>query len=335
MLPSDEISRVKESSKNGLMATQNVVGVGVGYQYKNGVNTGDYAIVVMVSQKLPLSALAPQAVLPKNVSGVKIDVIEVGELRALQSRTKRWRPAPGGVSIGHYKITAGTLGCAVRDRKSGKRLILSNNHVLANSNDAKPGDLILQPGPVDGGSAQEDAIAHLERFCPIEFATQPGSCDIADTYASVGNTLAGWLGSKHRLNIMQSDPQAINTVDAAVARPIKDEDVLDEILEIGTIQGTLEGTLGMSIRKSGRTTAFSTSQISLINATVEINYGGSRTARFENQLVSGPMSQGGDSGSLVVAGGSQSAVGLLFAGSSQSTIFNPIQAVLDCLEVDL
>jgi hypothetical protein len=335
MAPTDEIYRVKEVSKGNLLTMQNVVGVGIGYQVKGGQQTGDYAIVVMVSQKLPLSALAPHAVLPKNVSGVKVDVIEVGELRALQSRTNRWRPAPGGVSIGHYKITAGTLGAVVRDRSTGERLILSNNHVIANSNDADPGDLILQPGPIDGGSTTEDSIAHLERFCPIEFATEPGSCDIADTYARVGNTVANLLGSKHRLNTLQTDPQAVNLVDAAVAKPINDSDVLDEIIEIGTVQDTEIGHLGMSVRKSGRTTSFTTGQISLINATVEINYGGDRTARFENQFVSGPMSQGGDSGSLIVTGDSLHAVGLLFAGSAQSTIFNPIQAVLDCLEVEI
>jgi len=47
------------------------------------------------------------------------------------------------------------------------------------------------------------------------------------------------------------------------------------------------------------------------------------------------MSQGGDSGSLVVAGDALKAVGLLFAGSNQTTIFSPIQAVLDCLQVTL
>jgi hypothetical protein len=335
MPQADEISEVKEVSKGNLMAMQNVVGVGVGYQVKGGKQTGEYALVVMVSQKLPLSALMPQAVLPKNVSGVEVDVVEVGELRALQTRTSRWRPAPGGVSIGHYKITAGTFGAVVRDRTSGDRLILSNNHVIANSNDAKAGDLILQPGPIDGGSAEQDAIAALERFCPIDFGTEPGSCDTADTYARIGNTFAGWLGSKHRLNSMKSDPLAVNLVDAALARPIVDNDILDEIIDIGTIQGTESGYLGMSVRKSGRTTSFTTGQVSLINATVEINYGGSRKARFDNQLVTGPMSQGGDSGSLVVAGDSLQAVGLLFAGSEQSTIFNPIQEVLDCLEIEL
>lgn len=335
MSPTNEIKQVKEASKDNLLAMQNVVGVGVGYQIKGGEQTGNYAIVVMVSRKLPLPALAPDTILPKNVDGVTIDVIEVGELRALQARTDRWRPAPGGISIGHYKITAGTFGAIVRDRNSGERLILSNNHVIANSNDADPGDQILQPGPIDGGSPDVDTIAHLDRFCPIEFATEPGICDIADTYASLGNAIAGLLGSKHLVNTQQSDPQAVNLVDAAVAKPVNDSDVLDEILEIGTIEDSEEGFLGMSIRKSGRTTGFTTSQINLIHATVDVNYGSGRTARFENQLVSGPMSQGGDSGSLLVAGDSLHAVGLLFAGSNQSTIFNPIQAVLDCLEVEI
>jgi hypothetical protein len=101
-----DVSKVKEASKDTLLSMQNVVGVGVGYQVQHGVQTGEYAIVVMVSQKLPLPALAPESVLPKNVDGMIIDVIEVGELRALQARTDRWRPAPGGVSIGHFKITS-------------------------------------------------------------------------------------------------------------------------------------------------------------------------------------------------------------------------------------
>jgi len=158
---------------------------------------------------------------------------------------------------------------------------------------------------------------------------------LANTYASLGNTIAGLLGSKHRVDTFQTNPQASNLVDAAVARPINDNDVLDEIIEIGIIQDIKEASLGMSVRKSGRTTSFTIGQIRLINTTVNVTYGGGRTARFENQLVSGPMSQGGDSGSLLVSGDSQHAVGLLFAGSDQSTIFSPIQAVLDCLEVSI
>lgn len=335
MSPTEEIVQVKEASKDSLLTMQNVVGVGVGYKIKGGEQTDDYAVVVMVSRKLPLPALSSQAVLPKNVEGVNVDVIEVGYLRALQARTDRWRPAPGGVSLGHYKITAGTFGAIVRDKNTGERLILSNNHVIANSNDAEPGDQILQPGPIDGGSPNNDTIAHLERFCPIEFTSEPGTCDIAATYANLGNAIAGLVGSKHRVSTLQSNPQAVNLVDAAVAKPINDNDVLEEIIEIGNVQGTEQASLRMSIRKSGRTTGFTTGQITLINATVNVNYGGNRIAQFENQLVCGPISQGGDSGSLIVAGDSQKAVGLLFAGSDQSTIFNPIQDVLECLDVEI
>jgi len=335
MLPPQAITRVKETEKSSLLDKPNVIGVGVGFVVKGKVLTDEIGIVVLVRKKVPTTALSPQETLPRSVNSIRVDVIEVGEIRALQSRTDRIRPAPGGVSIGHYKITAGTLGSVVRDKNSGERLILSNNHVLANSNDAIPGDPITQPGPIDGGSTANDTIAHLERFCPIEFSTEPGVCGLARTYAEIGNAIANLLGSKHRLDSFQSRPQATNLVDAAIARPINDADILDEILEIGVVQGTVEGTLGMPVRKSGRTTGFTTGQILVVNATVDVSYGVGRTARFENQFVSGPMSQGGDSGSLVVAGDDLKAVGLLFAGSNQTTIFNPIQAVLDCLGVTI
>jgi hypothetical protein len=335
MLPPQTVTRVKESEKSNLLAKPNVVGVGVGFVVEGKIQTDEIGIVVLVRKKMPKTALSPQETLPRSVDSIRVDVIEVGEIRALQSRTDRVRPAPGGVSIGHYKITAGTFGSVVRDKNTGDRLILSNNHVLANSNDAILGDPITQPGPIDGGSTANDTIAHLERFCPIEFSTEPGVCGLAKTYAELGNAIANLLGSRHRLDTFQSSPQATNLVDAAVARPLNDADVLDEILEIGVVQGTVEGALGMPVRKSGRTTGLSAGQITVLNATVDVSYGSGRIARFENQLVSGPMSQGGDSGSLVVAADELKAVGLLFAGSNQTTIFNPIQAVLECLGVTI
>jgi hypothetical protein len=292
-------------------------------------------LITLVRQKLPLDGLSPASVVPKQLDGVLTDVVEIGDVRALQARTARWRPAPAGVSIGHYRITAGTLGTVVHDRTSNERLILSNNHVLANSNDASPGDPILQPGAADGGTTASDVIAHLERFCPIQFSVEPGTCSIASSFAEIGNTIASLLGASHRVQAIRVNPQAVNLADCAVARPVNDSDVLDEILEIGTVSGTLEATLGMAVRKSGRTTALTTGTINVLDATVNVSYGTGRTAQFDNQLIAGPMSQGGDSGSLVVAADSLKAVGLLFAGSDQSTIFNPIQAVLDCLNITL
>jgi len=330
-----QIRSAIETHKYSLMQRENVVGVGMGEKVSLGEKTGELSMVVLVRKKVPLVGLSTQAVVPKQVDGIRTDVVEIGDVRALQARTDRWRPAPGGVSLGHYKITAGTFGAVVRDRSSGERLLLSNNHVLANSNDAAPGDAILQPGPADGGRDGPDTIARLERFCAITFSVEPPSCGVAQGFAELGNVLARLVGSQHRVQALQARPQATNAVDAAVARPLDNRDILDEILEIGTVSGTLPAALGMQVRKSGRTTGLASGAITVLEATITVNYGPERTATFDNQIIAGPMSQGGDSGSLVVGVDSLKAVGLLFAGSEQSTIINPIQAVLDCLGVEL
>jgi hypothetical protein len=315
------------------MNKPNVVGVGVGFKTEGEQKTDELCVVVLVEKKLPLDALSAQDVVPKKIDNVKTDVVQVGELRALQSPTGRFRPAPGGVSIGHYQITAGTLGVVVRDRSTGERLILSNNHVLANSNDAQIGDPILQPGPYDGGRVDTDTIAHLYRFVNIQYNTQPGTCSFASMYADIGNAIAKLVGSSHRVETIQVNTQAANRVDAALAKPVSDGDVLDEILNIGTVSGTVTPSLGMAVRKMGRTTSLATGTINIIDATVTVTYGAGKSATYDGQLVAGPMSQGGDSGSLVVAAAQPQAVGLLFAGSEQSTIFCPIQDVLDALDI--
>lgn len=90
----------------------------------------------------------------------------------------------------------------------------------------------------------------------------------------------------------------------------------------------------MAVRKAGRTTDYTQSMITLLNATVNVGYvtvRGPRTARFTGQIIAQPFSQGGDSGSLVVDGAENKAVGLLFAGSAMATIFTPIDVVLAAL----
>jgi len=64
---------------------------------------------------------------------------------------------------------------------------------------------------------------------------------------------------------------------------------------------------------------------------VQVGYGGGRTALFTNQILTTNMSKGGDSGSLLVDGEGNKAVGLLFAGSDEVTIHNPIGFVKDAL----
>lgn len=329
------VIRARQRHVNRLLSMPNVVGVGDGYKTSGGERTGELSVVVLVRHKIPREGLRAKDVIPKKLEDVSTDVVEVGDLRALNDRTDRVRPAPPGVSLGHYQITAGTFGAVVREVSTGDRLILSNNHVLANSNEAKFGDPILQPGAADGGQRVTDEIGTLERFVPLAFSIEPPSCGVALAVALIGNSIARGLRSSHRLQAYQIDAQAVNQVDAAVARPISEEAVKDEILEIGTVQQSGSADLGMKVRKSGRTSGFTMGEVIVLDTTVTVGYGPMRRARFEGQVVTSAMSSPGDSGSLLVAADSPTAVGLLFAGSDQATIHNPINAVLSALEVTM
>lgn len=326
-----EVRRAKAEYVDLLLKKKGVVACGVGYKETGEARTDELCIIVSVTKKVHMMALDdPNDFIPQVLSGVQTDVQETGIIYALKERTDKWRPAPGGVSIAHEKVTAGTLGCLVS--KNGQDFILSNNHVLANSGDAQLGDVILQPGPADGGTLA-DAIATLENFVPINFGAGIPFCPFANGIVSVLNWLAMCVGSRHRFLAIQDDPEP-NLVDAAIARPLISSFVERQILEIGEPQGIGEGTLGLKIRKSGRTTGLTSGEITQIDATVKVSYGIGKTAIFVDQLVAGEMSAGGDSGSAVLDEDNR-VVGLLFAGSETTTVMNRIQNVMDALGVDI
>jgi len=375
-----------------MLAKRNVVGVGVGYKESHGETTDEVAVVVLVEQKKPLAALQPEDLIPREVDGLRTDVMEVGRLWAnANSPRDRFRPViPSGVSIGHYKITAGTLGTMVKDRRTGDLFILSNNHVLANCNDAVLGDPVTQPGPMDGGQNPADVVAKLERYVKLGYigdlgfqpavvglpppATPPvtpppvtnppprpqgQTCDILNVIVSLLNGVAKLIGSQHRvtpttaaalaaqhatgpvfMGLTAQDAQSVpqNTCDCALARPIDPALFSDDIQQIGLVNATKAPQLGMRVRKFGRTTGYSEGIVKLLNATVNVGYAttaGNRQAQFVGQVITEPLSQGGDSGSLIVDTVEPAAVGLLFAGSNVATIFTPIDVVLNTLEVNI
>ncbi len=328
------ISQALMEARKNMLRKANVVGLGAGWKETANRRTNDLSIKVLVREKLPLTALDARDVVPKEWNGIPTDVTAVGHIHAHSSPRERVRPAVPGVSIGHYAVTAGTFGAVVRDARSGRRFILSNNHVLADSNHAAAGDLILQPAASDGGRRSNDGIAALERFVKLQFKGGTGenggsSCFAARFAASFLNMLASLFGSKTRLAAIQSF--AANLVDAAVASPFAENLISDEIAGIGKVQGTAQGALGMRVKKSGRTTGLTEGEITVLDATVEIGYGGP-SAVFEHQLVATAMSEPGDSGSLVLDEQNR-AVGLLFAGSESVTVINPIDAVLTALNL--
>jgi hypothetical protein len=330
----DEIERARailRQHSDHLLAQANVVATGVGWKVARGERTDSLCVVCSVTRKLPAPEVAARDLVPAALDGLPTDVVETGPIRALASRTERFRPAPGGVSIAHRDVTAGTLGCLVR--KNGEILVLSNNHVLANSNAARAGDPILQPGPADGGQLPRDRIAVLHEFVPIRFPEVPSDCPFAGGAALAWNGVAGLLGSQTRLRAVRTQVEA-NLVDAALARPLEEGDVVPEILEVGLVEGLGRGELGLPLQKSGRTTGTTRGVVEQTDVTVNVQYGPGLVARFTDQLLAGAMSQGGDSGSAVLDE-ERRLVGLLFAGSETTTVVNRIEHVFSALGVTL
>lgn len=80
-----------------------------------------------------------------------------------EPRAERCATLKGGISVsGKYIFGYGTLGGIVEDRVTGDKMILSNWHVLAGSDEVKEGTPIYQPAYGDGGS-DYDTVAVLTR----------------------------------------------------------------------------------------------------------------------------------------------------------------------------
>ncbi|HHW43827.1 hypothetical protein GFC01_13305 [Desulfofundulus thermobenzoicus] len=329
--------RALHKSREALLKLPNVVGVGVGLKQVGGESTGDYALIIFVGKKIPPAGLSRAQQVPHRIEGLKTDVVEIGRVRLLDLRTRRERPARPGMSIGHYRVTAGTFGAVVRDRASGEKLILSNNHILANATDGRDGraavgDPILQPAPYDGGR-EGDRIATLLRFAPLQRSVRETDCPAATAVIRMANMLVHAVRPHYDLKMVKRQ-RAGNAIDAALARPVSPDLIDDDILEVGRVNAVAGVAPGQEIMKSGRTSGLSRGKVMAVGVTLEVEIIDNERAWFVDQVVTDMASSPGDSGSLVVDG-QKRAVGLLFAGSDKYTIFNRMETVLSRLEVDI
>lgn len=134
---SPHVLAAKRLHTDALLQRPNVVGVGVGTKRKGGASTGEPAVVVFVTRKLPREALGPQELIPGAVASpeeeeVTTDVVEVGVPRFAAVDTATYRPLLGGSQIGNALGGAGTAGAIMYDRRDQQRVLLTNNHVLTN-----------------------------------------------------------------------------------------------------------------------------------------------------------------------------------------------------------
>ncbi|MEW2359981.1 hypothetical protein [Spirillospora sp. NPDC029432] len=237
-------------------------------------------------------------------------VVTSGVIDALANRA-RVRPAPGGFSVAHFRVTAGTIGCLATGRSSPRNqrlMCLSNNHVIANSNSAQYGDCICQPGPYDGGTCPNDQIAILERFVPIRYGGPTNYVDCA----------TGWCWPdrvRRELGYQTSGGINLFRISSSIAYP----------------------AVGQIVGKTGRTTQLRSGRITATNWSGRVNYGTPGWAFFANQVaIEGNFSAGGDSGSSIWTWNAyRNPVGLLFAGGGGVTIANPMPWVASALDINL
>lgn len=216
----------------------------------------------------------------------EVDVRGVGRVepfRTAEELQRRHRPLIPGCSIAHSDVTAGTLGGFVT--VDGEVHVLSNNHVLANSDQGKTGDAALQPGPADGGSAPQDRVATLAKAVELE-------------------------------------TERNNTVDAAIARVDDGIETDPSAYPGGPLAEPLSGPPdGDDVEKVGRTTGHTTGRITAFEVDgINITYPEGPLV-FDDQIEitgrTGAFSNGGDSGSVIWTKQGRRPVGLLFAGSTK------------------
>jgi hypothetical protein len=296
-----------------------------------GLDASGAASLVIFVDKNSKNAGTVKAALPADVGGVPVTVQLTEKFRAFKGKG---HGHGGGGSTGGISHTArqtapiqlgtsggwrfdlangfccsGTLGSLIQ--VNGIQYIMSNYHVMesdivlgGNDRVATSGDGAVQPGLIDVG------------------------CD-ANSAQSVGT-----------LQKLSSLPNS--NVDVGVAMVIPGMVRTDgAILEIGTLSSQTAGaSIGKAVKKSGRTTGLSRSNISGLNATISVTYenecagGTAFTKTFTGQIIvnnsGSTFLNSGDSGSLMVEDVTTSprAVGLLYAGSSSLAVANPVDEVL-------
>jgi hypothetical protein len=206
--------------------------------------------------------------------------------------------------------------------------ILSNNHVLAASNQGKVNDTIIQPGKADGGFSQTDRFAWLKEFVTINWDGNGSGCNLARRLMVA-------------LKMIRATEQpSPNLVDAALALPVNQGHVKRTHPDIGTVaDGFSDLELGNKVVKAGRTTEVTWGMVEGVETMVRVQYQGG-TATFDDQLEiraldGGEFSGPGDSGSAILTEDGKKIGGLLFAGGSGVTIANRIVHVQELLGVRL
>jgi hypothetical protein len=306
-----EIRDTKEVEEADLLQRPGVTGVDVGYKYVNGKKTDEIGIRVFVENKTDVQI---DEMIPETIDSVKTDVIQqkfilhslkvrVAKIKP-QEDTGNYSPLKGGISIGPCRVIHG--------------------HIYAGTL-----GIIVK----DNSTGNPMLLSNYHVMC-IDDGWSVGDTIVQPSRIDGGNCPDDVVGTLSRASLGEQ-------VDCAVALQTARDQVC-EIVDIGAVNGTASTTLGMNVRKRGRTTGLTYGTVEGIDGSVPIDYGnGLGTVTLTNQIniKADPVrntlfSDHGDSGSVVV-NDSGAVIGLLFAGGGDITWANPIEAVLSAMDVSI
>ena len=297
------VNDTSEQKLNTLLQQKNIVGVGISEKISKRKRTGKIGMTFYVEKKIDLSELPEDALIPKvfampsgSRKDIITDVIEIGKM--VPQTTASGIKLQPGFAICHSKSGLGTIGAVVTDGK--QNYLLSNCHVLALNGKAKKGDVIIQPK--SDTDTTGPTVAQLKMF-----------------------------------KTFISGEGFTNDVDCAIASPNKEliTAVIPAIKGNILSQGVIKPKRGMQVFKVGASTGKTRSEIIDADFIVKIDYADIGEVRFVNQILCKRYTDGGDSGALVVDAKTGKAVGLHFAGGAKGSVCNPIQKVLDAMNVKL
>lgn len=294
------ITDIIEKDCDYFLSLSNVNGIGLGYKYTNGVQTNQLALQVFVLKKISENCLCQCNIIPPIYKGIQTDVIEIGEIRASALGTK-YRPMSQGYSIGTMLRNTGTAGAVVvsGDGLNMKYYILSNAHIFCRNNTYPIGGAIVSPGYDDNKDMDNNKVATLAKFIPIKY----NSSDY-------------------------------NYYDCAIGEITDLNLVSNYIYMIGNINGTVPPTLNQKVQKTGRTSGYTRGTVMSLSACIRVNWDFGGYSLFAKQVLTTKISEGGDSGSLVLDM-NNNAVGLIFSSTETISVFTPIDPVLSALKVQL
>jgi len=321
------IRPVKQQVEDELLAKPGVTGVDIGPKVTNGEPTGRQAIVVYVKKKKPLRQLSAAETIPKEINGIPTDVVE--EEIVLQTAAVAERDVVLQVDPTKYPTLQGGISMG-----PCRSVFLSPPDVPTAGNYIFVGTL--------GALVKDRTTGAMMALTNFHVACVDSGWSVGDTQAQPGRVDGGTcpadkFGSLTRAVLSEHVDGSVTTIDTGKATDCS-------IVEIGNVKGSATATVGMAVRKRGRTTGLTYGSVTSVDYSTSINYGdGLGTHVLKNQIrvavdtsKSTQFGDHGDSGSVVVNDDNK-VVGLHFAGNTAGTIgvANPIQFVLDELNVDL